>query len=280
MGNSGRQSYTRILFTGLLVWSTVLVAKSERTPRRNSQKNVFLACIPKSGSHMIKKCVGMMGHFDFTLPGLLLTPSANVSTHRSVLSHSIYNEQLAHALRDNEIKVIFLLRDPRDQAVSFIHFAHKNPKAWPALSSLSFNDALTQWISNTSHMYSTSWSRFKSPELLGFKGIDDFYGHYLEWVKQPNVYTARFENLVGSRGGGSDALQMEEITNIANFLELDLSQDRIDKIAEGLFGSSRTFRSGKIGSWRTHFTPEHKELFKKVAGQLLIDLGYEKDMNW
>lgn len=41
-----------------------------------------------------------------------------------------------------------------------------------------------------------------------------------------------------------------------------------------------TFRKGQTGGWKKHFTSDQKKLFKKVAGQLLIDLGYEKDFNW
>ena len=43
---------------------------------------------------------------------------------------------------------------------------------------------------------------------------------------------------------------------------------------------SPTFRSGKVGEWQAHFTNEHKALFKKVTGDLLIRLGYEKDNDW
>jgi hypothetical protein len=43
---------------------------------------------------------------------------------------------------------------------------------------------------------------------------------------------------------------------------------------------SPTFRSGKTGEWKKHFTPEHMKLFKDVAGDLLIRLGYEKDNDW
>jgi len=36
----------------------------------------------------------------------------------------------------------------------------------------------------------------------------------------------------------------------------------------------------KPEGWRTSFTPENKALFKEVAGDLLIQLGYEKDNDW
>ena len=43
---------------------------------------------------------------------------------------------------------------------------------------------------------------------------------------------------------------------------------------------SPTFRSGKTGEWRQHFTDEHKKIFKEVAGDLLVKLGYEKNNDW
>ena len=43
---------------------------------------------------------------------------------------------------------------------------------------------------------------------------------------------------------------------------------------------SHTFRSGKTGGWKQHFTDEHKDLFKEVAGDLLVRLGYEQDNDW
>lgn len=43
---------------------------------------------------------------------------------------------------------------------------------------------------------------------------------------------------------------------------------------------SPTFRSGKTGEWKKHFTDEHKKIFKNVAGDLLVKLGYEKDGDW
>jgi hypothetical protein len=43
---------------------------------------------------------------------------------------------------------------------------------------------------------------------------------------------------------------------------------------------SHTFRSGKTGGWRGHFTDQHKKLFKDVAGDLLVRLGYEENNDW
>lgn len=41
-----------------------------------------------------------------------------------------------------------------------------------------------------------------------------------------------------------------------------------------------TARSGKIGGWKAYFNDQHIAKFKDIAGQLLIDCGYESDLNW
>ena len=43
---------------------------------------------------------------------------------------------------------------------------------------------------------------------------------------------------------------------------------------------SHTFNTGGIKKWEKIFNDEHKDLFKKYAGELLVELGYEKDYDW
>lgn len=40
------------------------------------------------------------------------------------------------------------------------------------------------------------------------------------------------------------------------------------------------YRKGVAGDWVNYLTGANKELFKERWGQLLIDLGYEKDLSW
>ncbi|MEQ8700860.1 MAG: FkbM family methyltransferase [Bauldia litoralis] len=43
---------------------------------------------------------------------------------------------------------------------------------------------------------------------------------------------------------------------------------------------SKTFANRNSGYWGDHFTPKLKAVFKERYGQALIDLGYERDMDW
>ena len=146
------------------------------------------------------------------------------------------------------------------------------------LNTLSFNDLLMLLIIDMSCIKNDLlWN---IPELSKFHGIDCFFYAYLNWMNQPFVYTTYFEKLVGAKGGGSAEMQLEEIINIAKFLDINLSPKNAQLIADSLFGGTGTFHEGQIGSWKKYFKPEHKNAFKQLAGNLLIELGYEQDFNW
>jgi hypothetical protein len=87
-----------------------------------------------------------------------------------------------------------------------------------------------------------------------------------------------FEDLIHDRAGTLNRI-------IDHFLaRVPLHTDRV-LLVESLESyinpsKSPTFRSGKTGEWEKHFTKEHKKIFKDVAGDLLIRLGYEKDNDW
>jgi hypothetical protein len=96
----------------------------------------------------------------------------------------------------------------------------------------------------------------------------------------PNVLSIRFENLVGPQGGGSQEAQIQTITAIAQHINQPITEYEAIFYGECIFGGTFSFNKGKIGSWKDYFTPDQRKLFKEHAGQLLIDLGYEKDLNW
>ena len=91
----------------------------------------------------------------------------------------------------------------------------------------------------------------------------------------------RFEDLVGSAGGGSDDLQMAGLRAIAAHVERPLTDRRVEAIASRVWSNkSSTFRSGRIGGWRDTFSEAHIAAFKATAGDILVDLGYEHDLDW
>lgn len=257
---------------------TFAVARVTRNPQQGP--SIFLASIPKCGTHLVKKCIALINHGNFNYPVRTFFNACEQDFKRGshVLSHAPYNSALGELIIEHNYKGIFMIRDPRDQVVSFIHFAQDSMKIWETLRSMPFEAAVTSWITDTKLIKAKG--RFSDPIMDSFGNIADFYNHYLPWIDHPNFYTVRFENLIGAQGGGNDELQRQEIQNIAAHLSIELTDERLNKTVQELFGKSRTFRKGQIGSWRTKFTQEQKDIFKQCAGDLLIYLGYEKDYNW
>ena len=97
----------------------------------------------------------------------------------------------------------------------------------------------------------------------------------MPWLHDPMIYTTTFEKLVGPDGGGTKEEQLSEVQNIANHIGVKISLEEAVQVANSLFGDTGTFREGKIGSWKKHFTEEHIKIFKEQTGDLLYKLGYE-----
>ena len=112
---------------------------------------------------------------------------------------------------------------------------------------------------------------------MSIKGL---YDAYLPWKDEPFVYTTTFEKLVGPQGGGSREVQLNEIKNIARHIGVTITEQDAKRVADELFGGSGTFRAGKQGGWKPHFSQRHIDAFKNIAGKLLIDLGYEQGFDW
>jgi hypothetical protein len=115
----------------------------------------------------------------------------------------------------------------------------------------------------------------------GIVSIEFHFRRRLSWMNERRCLTVRFEDLIGSAGGGDSAKQIAQIRIISDFLNININERDIYHIKDNIFSSqTATFRKGQVGSWREEFSDEHKIVFKDVAGQLLVDLGYEKDFNW
>ena len=144
---------------------------------------------------------------------------------------------------------------------------------------------------------------FYNHRWIGVNDISQFYHVFLPWAYDQRVGSIRFEDLIGEQGGGGKKAQYEVIKKVAQHLGIRvdkklfkskyfkfnklekleigyLNKKMLQKIENKLFGGTYTFRKGQIGEWQEYFTDYHKTIFKKVGGQLLIDLGYENDLRW
>jgi len=164
----------------------------------------------------------------------------------------------------------FIFRDPRDVVVSHVFYV---------------TDMEARHVHHDYYQSLPDFDARLSVSILGrpdsdaeFPDIAKRFAPYLDWINQPEVLTIHFEDLIHDRAA--------TLTRIMDHLldRFPLSATRqliLDSLETSINPKkSPTFRSGKTGEWKKHFTDEHKEIFKAVAGDLLVKLGYEKNNDW
>ncbi len=165
----------------------------------------------------------------------------------------------------------FIYRDPRDMLVSQVFFA------------TDMNEE------HGMHEYYNSLPDFGQRLQVAITGIDrdglhmvsvrQRYEGVFQWLEQKHVMCLRFEDLINNRDATLHAM-LDEVERTG--YRIPKPRDKaLPILIEAIQpGKSHTFRSGKTGGWTQHFTEEHKKLFKDVAGDLLVRLGYEKNNDW
>ena len=186
-------------------------------------------------------------------------------------AHCAYTPQFAEALNEEKMRAVCIMRDPRDTAVSYVHYLKRLPRHPIYSEYIGLED------DNQRLMFF-----IRGGTLGGYtlKPLRKRYRNFLDWEREGGAAMVKFEELVGPRGGGSAEVQREAIERVVRHLDLDPEDQRLTSIRNSLFGSGRTFRKGRAGGWKEEFSEQNKAAMKEEAGDLLVELGYEDDKNW
>ncbi len=171
---------------------------------------------------------------------------------------------LQRALAGVKVKVIVIIRNPKDVAVSLYHFYK---------------------IDNVFGFCSRSWKDFFKIFIRGKVMYGLWFDHllgYLEHKDQPNFHFLTYEDMK------TDSVRI--IKQLSQFIEKPVSEEYVEKIANlTLFSSMREkmvrhgkkyttikdgfMRKGEMGDWKNYFTvaqnEEWEELYKEKMGASL-----------
>jgi hypothetical protein len=173
--------------------------------------------------------------------------------------------------RSDSPKILLNYRDPRDVLLSMVNFLAEKDAG--RLGGFPDHVVYSDILKSVQDPRDRIGIALTDP---GFPGGDSFE-RALWLLRHPRVCKVSFEALVGPDGGGSAAAQAGEIKKITEFLDLASDMDAAGREALGrrVFNrDSYTFRSGRAGAWREHFTPEQHTLFERRYGHLLRLYGY------
>jgi len=285
-----------VFYIGLLLFlfPQNISAKNIVKKKDIEKDNVMCIAMPKSGTDLLLKCITLIGAKNISYNYLEQPKTSRIINLQKPLKqsrvraytkngtkafafHFLYTPDAQDVLKKYTYANFFMIRDPRAHLVSqAFDFEKKEIGGKKSLEEIMID------MIKPSKQYTQKRMIIPIEDLFLDIGMHEFYKLFLPWMNAEKFYTVRFENLVGPQGGGNIESQYKEIKNIAQHLGVNRTEQEIKDIAKNLFGNAYTFREGKIDSWKQYFTPKVKEAFKANMGlmQMLIDLGYEKDISW
>jgi sulfotransferase 6B1 len=240
---------------------------------------ILLNSIPKSGTHLLETVVEqipILRHFGgrtlrtniYSSPLACYKRVGRLSKGEFAPAHLAFDEALFDIIKQNNIKVLMMARDPRDIIVSNEHYitnidkTHEHHKYLSSLpSSEARIEALIKGFDNNGIVYPS---------------IAELFASYQKWTQQPEVFCLKFEDLIGEKGGGSQQKQRDTVERLIQYLGVELKADELNSICESTFSTkSSTFRKGKIGSWADSISKRHLEMLHKDAYTIMKSYGYE-----
>lgn len=220
------------------------------------------------------------------------------------LIHLNATQGIAELLAGQPYKGFHVIRDPRDILVSsyfsdrYSHPVYRQEfeQFRDQLNHLEFDEglrleldrrtaefeALANWDYHNPNIYETRY------EVLTIKPADEF-GNILKFIGIPSYAAgaapfgdrARLTINRGLRRLELGGLRVQGIPR--EFLDKVIERQAFQKLAgrtKGQEDQKSHYRKGVAGDWINYLQGANKDLFKQRWGQLLVDLGYEKDPNW
>lgn len=245
--------------------------------------DVFLVSYPRSGNTWTRFLLGNLisqkapvtfANIESRIPEIYFNPDRELRAlkrPRMLKSHECFQPQYPH--------VIYIVRDPRDVAISFYHHnvkARNIPDDYPMTSFVprfiqgEFDQKFGSWRDNV-----LSWMSVRSDS--------------------PNFMMLRYEEMKQDTAGA--LLQVVEFLERCSFRKIDSSPEALQKAIE-LSSSDRMralekqeagkwvltkntrsdkpfVRTAKAGGWKAQLAPESVDMIESAWGDLMQTLGYE-----
>jgi hypothetical protein len=217
---------------------------------------VTIYTLPKAGTHFVKGVLDALGV-------------------RHTIRHCVA-PQVPEI--DLTVRAGVLIRDPRAFFVSLLHWSDRRCREG-LLQNRSFpaypNSALyAPWLAKT--------FRQKLDLLLNLDPSAPFDVHYIpanfEFITRnlhrANLCFLKFEQIIGSRGGGSDRIQLEAFRRLFGFFGREIADADITRAVTQAWGSSATFNKGEADAWKAELDDQALAVLMDKWGSHLRAWGY------
>lgn len=238
-----------------------------RTRHAYDARPLFLISIPKAGTHLLYTLAQAFGY----VAGIMC-PEWPRSRHWYCVEHSNSHTRATDFFIDTVRRsafgnrhhpfatspALFIYRNPLDILVSEANYYHRDGNAifGGYLRNRSFEERVLALIDD--------------PWLFG--SFRDRMAGFVPWLEFSNVIPVSFEELVGARGGGDDAIQRRLIWSLQLKLHVPGSPDAF--AAQVFDTESATFNAGQIGAHREKLGGAAMTKFLGLPQDFMRAFGY------
>lgn len=206
----------------------------------------FVYSAPKTGTHLLNKAIELLTSKSVLMDAKYerLCESLDfinyIETARKngklIHTHRFPPGEILNFLFIHRVKMLSIIRDPRDQLISLIYHQHRC-KAYlddcvvqlPD-PSLPLEDEQVRYLLDLI-LVENLWP-YKSYQQI----INDPFA--LQFLDKKKVLVVKFEDLIGEKGGGSNSAQKQCLRKICKFLNIPCSSEKINFVAKNLFGGT------------------------------------------
>jgi hypothetical protein len=168
-------------------------------------------------------------------------------------------------------RVVFIVRDPRDVAVSYYHFVRKT-NTLPVDASM--DDFLTKFIEGKIDPYG-NWGENVGSWLGARRGTDNFLiVRYEDLQKNTQAELARIAEMLGLAVDEQLLHHAVESSRADRMRKLEQEQRGEHKMLKRSRSDIPFVRTAKSGQWRTELPPEAVQQIESAWGSVMRELGY------
>ncbi|XP_024052087.2 sulfotransferase 6B1-like [Terrapene carolina triunguis] len=231
------------------------------------EDDILLVSYPKSGTHWLAQIIMQIYTPKVTLTSPIefgdisrVEELNNLSSKRIIPTHLDYN-MLPSNFKVKQCKAFYIIRNPKDTAVSMYHYYRDNPNlptidSWTVFLELFLRGDVVcgSWFDHF-----LSWEEHKNDRNILFLFYEDMKKDLPKVVKKMSVFL----------GVNISDREIKEICEKSSFTEMKSNVEKENSdpnhtVCALTSNRKLIFRKGAVGDWKNHFTPKENKMFEEM----------------